>query len=54
MRNSFQFFTIPIGYFLGGFLVDRVFEPMMAAQKRKFSDSSFGDGKGSERRLSFS
>ena len=33
VRNSFQFFTIPIGYFLGGFLVDRVFEPMMAAQK---------------------
>ena len=24
-RNSFQFFTIPVGYFLGGFLVDQVF-----------------------------
>lgn len=31
-RNSFQFFTIPLGYFLGGLLVDRVFEPVMAAQ----------------------
>ena len=32
-RNSFQFFTIPLGYFLGGLLVDRVFEPVMAGQK---------------------
>ena len=31
-RNTFQFFTIPIGYCLGGLLVDRVFEPFMAAQ----------------------
>ena len=47
-RNSFQFFTIPVGYFLGGFLVDRVFEPLMAAQR---ADSIwvglFGAGKGS-------
>ena len=48
VRNSLQFFTIPIGYLLGGVLVDRVFEPIMAAQ-----DSSslliriFGTGKGS-------
>lgn len=47
-RNSFQFFTIPLGYFLGGFLVDRVFEPVMSLQK----DGSllvrlFGCGKGS-------
>lgn len=48
VRNSFQFFTIPIGYFLGGFLVDRVFEPMMAAQKKgSFLIRLFGDGKGS-------
>lgn len=48
VRNSFQFFTIPIGYFLGGFLVDRVFEPMMAAQKEgSFLIRLFGDGKGS-------
>lgn len=48
VRNSFQFFTIPLGYFAGGLLVDAVFEPMMALQK----DSSwllrlFGSGKGS-------
>lgn len=48
VRNSLQFFTIPIGYLLGGVLVDQVFEPIMAAQ-----DSSilltrmFGEGKGS-------
>ena len=28
-RNTLQFFTIPIGYFLGGYLVDEVFEPFM-------------------------
>lgn len=48
VRNSLQFFTIPVGYFLGGFLVDQVFEPVMAMQ----SDGSilvklFGTGKGS-------
>ena len=26
-RNTLQFFTIPVGYFCGGILVDRVFEP---------------------------
>lgn len=48
VRNSLQFFTIPIGYFTGGFLVDSVFEPIMAAQS---ADSIlikiFGSGKGS-------
>lgn len=48
VRNSFQFFTIPAGYFLGGILVDKVFEPIMAAQG---ADSVlvrlFGTGKGS-------
>lgn len=29
-RNALQFFTIPVGYFLGGFMVDQVFEPFMA------------------------
>ncbi len=33
-RNTLQFFTIPIGYVLGGFLVDKVFEPFMAVQQR--------------------
>lgn len=32
-RNTLQFFTIPIGYVAGGYLVDHVFEPMMAAQE---------------------
>ncbi|MDE6202446.1 MAG: MFS transporter, partial [Lachnospiraceae bacterium] len=35
VRNSLQFFTIPVGYFLGGFLVDRVFEPIMAVQEKE-------------------
>ena len=29
-RNTLQFFTIPVGYPLGGALVDRVLEPLMA------------------------
>lgn len=32
-RNTLQFFTIPLGYLLGGFLVDSVFEPLLAAQQ---------------------
>lgn len=48
VRNSLQFFTIPIGYFLGGFLVDRVFEPVMAVQKEgSLLVKLFGSGKGS-------
>lgn len=47
-RNTLQFFTIPLGYLLGGVLVDSVFEPLMARQ----GDTSplvmlFGAGKGS-------
>lgn len=30
-RNTLQFFTIPVGFFLGGLLVDELFEPLMAA-----------------------
>ena len=47
-RNTLQFFTIPLGYLSGGFLVDRVFEPFMTVQS--FSSpwiSLFGTGKGS-------
>ncbi len=47
-RNSFQFFTIPLGYFLGGLLVDRVFEPIMAMQERgSILATIFGESKGS-------
>lgn len=47
-RNTLQFFTIPIGYFLGGFLVDKVFEPFMALQQTDgLLSTIFGTGKGS-------
>ena len=36
-RNTMQFFTIPIGFLLGGLLIDNIFEPFMANQ----SDTSF-------------
>ena len=29
--NTFQFFTIPIGLFVGGFMVDKVCEPFMGS-----------------------
>ena len=48
VRNSFQYFTIPMGYFFGGIFVDKVFEPIMTIQG---ADSLlvklFGSGKGS-------
>ncbi len=47
-RNTFQFFTIPIGLFLGGFLVDHVCEPFMKRQGyREILTILFGSGKGS-------
>lgn len=47
VRNSLQFFTIPVGYFLGGYLVDRVFEPIMAKQEPgSILSLLFGEGKG--------
>jgi MFS family permease len=47
-RNTLQFFTIPIGYFLGGLLVDKVFEPFMASQQSGgLLETVFGVGKGS-------
>ena len=47
-RNTLQFFTIPLGYFLGGLLVDRVFEPLMAAvSPGGLPAFLFGSGKGS-------
>ena len=54
VRNTFQFFTIPAGYFLGGFLVDKVFEPFMAKfASGTFLDRVFGSGKGSGAALLF-
>lgn len=47
-RNTLQFFTIPLGYLLGGFLVDKVFEPLMLAQPANtLFLRLFGSGKGS-------
>lgn len=53
-RNSLQFFTIPVGYFLGGLLVDAVFEPLMTAQAANgWLTSIFGAGKGSGAAMCF-
>jgi len=53
-RNALQFFTIPIGYFLGGILVDYVCEPWMAVQQKgSILILLFGDGKGSGAALLF-
>lgn len=47
-RNSLQFFTIPLGYMLGGAAVDYVFEPLMAMQtENSLLVRFFGMGKGS-------
>lgn len=53
-RNTLQFFTIPIGYFLGGLLVDNVFEPFMASVPRdSILVTLFGSRKGSGASLLF-
>lgn len=47
-RNTLQFFTIPIGLFLGGFFVDKICEPFMALKNdNTFWTTLFGSGKGS-------
>ena len=47
-RNTLQFFTIPIGLFLGGFMVDDIFEPFMEMYKDNAGLAFlFGYGKGS-------
>ena len=47
-RNTLQFFTIPIGLFLGGFMVDDVCEPIMAScGNLSILSTLFGTGKGS-------
>ena len=47
-RNTFQFATIPIGLFLGGFFTDVWAEPFMAKNAANtFLTALFGSGKGS-------
>lgn len=53
-RNTLQFFTIPIGFLLGGVLVDNVFEPFMEkAESGGLLTALFGEGKGSGAALLF-
>ncbi len=54
VRNSLQFFTIPLGNLLGGALVDGVFESLMAEQPADgLLAALFGLGKGSGAALFF-
>ena len=47
-RNTLQFFTIPIGLGWGGFMVDHVCEPLMAANRSvPWLTTLFGSGQGS-------
>jgi len=54
VRNTLQFFTIPLGYLCGGILVDKVFEPFMARQlPGSLLITLFGSGKGTGAALLF-
>lgn len=47
-RNTLQFFTIPVGFFMGGIMVDKVCEPWMkSVENSEFWTMLFGVGKGS-------
>ncbi|NLX75937.1 MAG: MFS transporter [Clostridiaceae bacterium] len=47
-RNTLQFFTIPIGFFFGGWMVDAVCEPLMErVSAESIMVTMFGQGKGS-------
>lgn len=47
-RNTLQFFTIPIGFFLGGYMVDEICEPIMKhVSAESMLSELFGSGKGS-------
>ena len=47
-RNTLQFFTIPLGYLMGGALIDRVCEPLMASlTDGHWLAALLGTGKGS-------
>lgn len=53
-RNTLQFFTIPVGYLLGGLAVDKLFEPFMAVRsKGDILASIFGAEKGAGAALLF-
>ncbi|NJD01712.1 MAG: MFS transporter [Ruminiclostridium sp.] len=54
-RNTFQYITIPIGLFFGGFLADRIFEPFMlnASSVQLILSMLVGTGKGSGMALIF-
>lgn len=45
-RNTLQFFTVPVGTFLGGFLVERVCEPLLASWQSPLAARLFGAGRG--------
>lgn len=54
VRNTLQFFTIPLGYFAGGLFVDTVAEPLMASMPdNSLLCTIFGTGKGSGAALTF-
>jgi DHA3 family macrolide efflux protein-like MFS transporter len=47
-RNTLQFFTIPIGFFLGGWMIDDIGEPLMrSVSPDSLLAAMFGMGKGS-------
>lgn len=53
-RNTLQFFTIPVGFLMGGLFVDKFFEPLMASQPAdSVLVSFFGESKGSGAALLF-
>lgn len=55
IRNALQFFTIPLGYLMGGMAVDWIFEPLMQVQsKESLLVQLFGQGKGTGAALLYS
>ncbi len=53
-RNTVQFFTIPVGYLLGGLLTEKLCEPLMARQPAgALLARLFGQGKGAGAALLF-